>query len=86
MKALKDKFVQSDIWYFVASYLHDTNFTPIFRRKLEKYDKETGRPQFKMEWLDMQTFEELAKEAVTWYCTIRTEDMTEENIDKFAEK
>jgi len=86
MKAIKDKFVQSDIWYFVLSYLHDTNYAPIYRRKLEKYDEKTGRPMFKMDWLDMKTFEELAKEAVTWYCTIRTEEMTEENIEKFAEE
>lgn len=85
MKMIKDKFVPDDIWYFVRVYLDRTNFQPIFDRHLEEYDKETGMPKFCMDWLPSDVFEVLAHEAVLYYMK-QMEEITEENIDKYAYK
>lgn len=85
MKEIKDKFVPDHAWYFVLAYLHDTRFQPIYDRKLEKYDEKTGFPVFQIGWVDWETFKELLNEAVAYF-TEHAEDITEENIDKYAEK
>jgi len=85
MKAIKDKFVPDDIWYFVLGYLNRTMYQPIYDRKLEKYDPKTGFPMFTMDWLPYDVFEVLAHEAVLYYMH-HAEDITEENIDKYAER
>ena len=85
MKELKDKFVPDDIWYFVLAYLNKTSFQPIYDRKLEKYSADTGLPIFSMSWLSYDVFEILAHEAVLYYMQ-HVEDITEENIDKYAEQ
>lgn len=85
MKEIKDKFVPDILWYLVSEYLHDTYFAPIYRRKLEKYDEKTGRPYFSLKWVDFKTFDELTKEALNWFW-LSCEDITEETIDKYAEK
>jgi hypothetical protein len=85
MKEIKDKFVPDHAWYFVVAYLHQTGFQPIYDRKLEKYDEKTGFPIFQMEWVNWETFKELMNEAVSYF-EEHAEDITEETIDKYAEK
>jgi hypothetical protein len=82
MKAIKDKIVLSDAYYFVLDYLHATDFHPIMERGLCEYDKMTGRPIFKMEMVDYATFTELFREGMDWMLG-KSEDLTLENIDKF---
>lgn len=81
MKAIKDKIVMSDVYYFVLAYLHDTDFAPIKSRGICEFDPKTGRPLFKMDMLDYATFLEIFHEGADWmFC--KTEDLTLENIDK----
>lgn len=91
MKEIKDRFVPANLWYFVCGYLNDTRYQPIFDRHLERYDEKVlgpyGKPapQYQMAWMDFELFQELAKEAVEYYASNAVE-ITEENIDKYAEK
>ena len=82
MKAIKDKIVMSDAYYFILAYLNATDFAPIHSRKLCDFDKLTGRPIFKMEMLDYATFVELFHEGMDWMLS-KTQDLTLENIDKY---
>lgn len=82
MKAIKDKIVMSDAYYFVLAYLNATDFAPIKSRGLCKFDKLTGRPIFKMDMLDYETFGELMHNGVIWMLS-KSEDLTLENIDKY---
>ena len=81
MKAIKDKIVMSDAYYFVLAYLHATDFTPIKSRGLCEFDKTTGHPIFKMDMIDYATFTELFHEGMDWMLS-KSEDLTLENIDK----
>lgn len=82
MKAIKDKIVLSDAYYFVLDYLHATDFHPVIGRGICEYDDLTGRPIFKMEMVDYATFTELFREGMDWMLG-KSEDLTLENIDKF---
>jgi len=89
MKALKDKFVSDHLWYLVLSYLHQVKFKWVFDRHLERYDESLPIhqrfPQFQLEWLTYDQFQELVKDAVEHFQN-QTEDITEETIEKYAEK
>ncbi len=91
MKEIKDRFVPANIWYFVCGYLNDTRYGPIFSRHLERYNEEVKdmygnpTPEYKMAWMDFELFKELANEAVRYYSGQAVE-ITEETIDKYAEK
>ena len=91
MKELKDKFVSDHLWYMVLGYLHDTGFKWVFDRHLERYDYDESVPlhqrfpQFQIEWLTYEQFQELARDAVEFLLG-QSEDITEETIDKYAEK
>ena len=74
MKAIKDKIVMSDVYYFVLAYLHATDFAPIKSRNLCEFDKTNGRMIFKMDMLDYLTFKEMLS---------KSENLTLENIDKY---
>lgn len=82
MHAIKDKIVVSDAYYFVLSYLNDTDFAPIRSRNIYKFDELTGRPIFKMDMLDYPTFVELFHEGMDWMLS-KTQDLTLENIEKY---
>ncbi len=82
MKAIKDKIVMSDAYYFVLAYLNATNFAPVQCRELCKFDKLTGRPIFKMDMLDYETFGELMHDGMNWMLS-KSQDLTLENIDKY---
>ena len=82
MKAIKDKIVMSDAYYFMLAYLNATDFAPIKSRGICEFDPKTGRPIFKMDMLDYQTFVEIFHEGVDWMLS-KSEDLTLENIDKF---
>lgn len=66
MKAIKDKIIMSDAYYFVLAYLNTVDFAPIKSRDICKYDDLTGRPIFKMDMLDYATFTELFHEGMDW--------------------
>lgn len=83
MKTLKDKFVSDHLWYLVLAYMHDTRFKVV--EKWTRYDKKTGLPEFHLRWLNYEEFSQLAKDAVKFFLT-KSEDLTEENIDKYAER
>ena len=86
MKALKDKFVSDHLWYLVRAYLNQGKFKWVYDRHLERYDESVPihrrLPMFKLEWLDYGQFQELVKDAVEHFQN-QTEDITEENIDKY---
>ena len=82
MKTLKDKFVSDDLWYLVLAYMHDTRFKVV--EKWTKYD-EKGFPMFHLEWLTYEEFSQLAKDAVEFLLN-QSQEITEENIEKFAER
>ena len=82
MQAIKDKIVMSDAYYFVLAYLHTTDFAPIKSRGICEFDPKTGRPIFKMDMLDYETFVDIFHEGVDWMLS-KSEDLTLENIDKF---
>ena len=82
MKAIKDKIVMSDAYYFVLAYLHATDFAPIKSRKLCEFDKTNGRMIFKMDMLDYLTFKEIFNEGMNWMLS-KSENLTLENIDKY---
>ena len=82
MKAIKDKIVMSDAYYFVLAYLNATDFAPIRSRGICEFDPNTGHPIFKMDMLDYATFVELFHDGMDWML-IKSEDLTLENIDKF---
>ena len=81
MKAIKDKVVITDAYYFILSYLNMTGFKPVIERNICKYD-EFGFPVFKMAMLDYNTFKELMKEASDWMLN-KSLDITLETINKF---
>ena len=91
MKELKDKFVSDHLWYMVLAYLHQVKFKWVYDRKLERYDydesvpKHQRFPQFHLDWLTYEQFQELVKDAVQFLMS-QSEDITEETIDKYAEK
>ena len=82
MKAIKDKIVMSDAYYFVLAYLNETDFAPIRSRTFCKFDELTGRPIFKMEMLDYPTFIELFQQGMEWMLS-KSQPLTLENIDKY---
>lgn len=82
MKAIKDKIVMSDAYYFVLAYLNDTDFAPIRSRGICEFDEKTGRPIFKMDMLDYATFVELFRMGMD-YMLGKSQDLTLENIDKY---
>ena len=82
MKAIKDKIVMSDAYYFVLAYLHATDFAPIKSRNLCEFDKTNGRMIFKMDMLDYLTFKEIFNEGMNWMLS-KSDDLTLENIDKY---
>lgn len=82
MKAIKDKIVMSDAYYFVLAYLNVTDFHPVIGRGICEYDKMTGRPMFKMDMLDYETFQELFREGME-YMLSKSQNLTLENIDKY---
>lgn len=85
MKAIRDKIVMSDAYYFVLSYLHATDFAPIKSRGICEFDTKTGRPIFKMEMVDYATFLELFYDGMDWMLS-KSEELTLENIDKYCLK
>ena len=91
MKALKDKFVSDHLWYMVLAYLHQVRFKWVYDRRLERYDySETipayqRFPQFQLEWLTYEQFQELVSDA-TQFLLSQSEDITEENIEKYVER
>ena len=86
MKALKDKFVSDHLWYLVLAYLHEVKFKWVYDRHLERYDENQPvhmrLPMFHLEWLDYEQFQELVKDVIEHFQN-QTEDITEENIDKY---
>ena len=91
MKALKDKFVSDHLWYMVLAYLNQVRFKWVYDRHLERYDYDESVPvcqrfpQFQLEWLTYEQFQELVKDA-TQFLLDQSEDITEETIDLYAEK
>ena len=83
MKELKDKFGSPHLWYLVLAYMHDTGFKCI--EKWTKYDKVNGLPEFHLEWLTFEEFSQLSTDAVKFFLE-QSEDITEENIEKYADK
>ena len=82
MKAIKDKIVMSDAYYFVLAYLNNVDFAPVKDRNICEWDKLTGRPMFKMDMLDHETFQELFREGME-YMLSKSQDLTLENVDKY---
>lgn len=82
MKTLKDKFVSEHLWYLVLAYMHDTGFKVV--EKWAKHD-ERGLPVFHLDWLTYEEFSQLAKDAVEFFLK-QSQEITEENIEKFAER
>ena len=82
MKAIKDKIVMSDAYYFVLAYLNATDFAPVRSRGICEFDEKTGRPVFKMTMLDYATFVELFHMGMD-YMLNKSQDLTLENIDKY---
>lgn len=91
MKVLKDKFVSDHLWYMVLAYLHQVHFKWVYDRHLERYDYDESVPphqrfpQFQLEWLTYEQFKELVNDALQFFMG-QSEDITEETIDKYAEK
>lgn len=85
MKEFKDAFIRDNAHYFLLGYLHDTDFEPIYRRHLEKYDEKSGLPIFKSSWLTKDQVFELLKEALEYYENT-TENITLESIEKYGER
>ena len=91
MKELKDKFVSDHLWYMALAYLNQVRFKWVYDRHLERYDyPETVPvsqrfPQFQLGWLTYEQFLELIHDA-TQFLIDQSQDITEENIDKYAEK
>ena len=81
MKAIKDKIVMSDAYYFVLAYLNATDFLPVKLRKICKFDNVTGRPIFKMDMLDYATFVELIHEGMDWMLS-KSLPLSLDNIEK----
>ena len=88
MKALKDKYVSDHLWYMVLAYLHQVHFKWVYDRHLERYDypddvpANRRFPQFKLEWLTYEQFQELVTDAVQFLMN-QSEEITEETIDKY---
>ena len=82
MKAIKDKIVISDAYYFVLAYLNATDFAPVKSRGICEFDKLTGRPLFKMDMLDYATFKILFQDGMHWMLS-KSQELTLENIDKY---
>lgn len=89
MKKLKDKFISDHLYYMVLAYLHQVRYQWVYDRHLERYDYDVPAhqrfPQFKLEWLTYEQFQELVQDA-TQFLLGQSEDITEETIDKYAEK
>lgn len=82
MKAIKDKIVMDDTYYFVLAYLNETDFAPVRSRNLCEFDSSTGRPIFKMDMLDYSTYIELIHEGMDWMLS-KSQELTLENIEKY---
>jgi hypothetical protein len=91
MKELKDKFISDHLYYMVLAYLHQVRYKWVYDRHLERYDYDESVPthqrfpQFKLEWLTYDQFQELVSDA-TQFLLNQSEDITEETIDRYAEK
>ena len=85
MKTLKDKFVSAHLWYLVLAFLHESHFKIVYDNKWEKYDKDSGRPVFSLEWLNYEQFCMVVDAATKWFLE-QSKDITEENIEKYAEE
>ena len=89
MKALKDKFVSDHLWYLALAYLDAVDLKWVYNRHLERYDESVPihqrRPEFHLDWLNYEQFQELIKDAVEFFQN-QSEDITEETIDKYAQK
>ena len=83
MKTLQDKFVSDHLWYLVLAYMHATGYKCV--DQYTKYDEKTGLPEFHLGWLTYEQFKKLAEDATRFFLAL-SEDITEENIDKYAEK
>ena len=62
--------------------MHDTEFKVV--EKWTNYN-ERGLPAFHLEWLNYAEFSQVAKDAVEFFLN-QSQEITEENIEKFAEK
>ena len=83
MKEIKDKFVSDHLFYLVLAYLDATDYEPIYKRKLEKYESNLTPPIFSLTWVDYSVFKELVSEAVSYFES-KSEDITEETIEKYG--
>ena len=89
MKELKDKFISDHLYYMVLAYLHQVRYKWVYDRHLERYDYDESVPanqrfpQFKLEWLTYEQFQELVNDAVQFLMS-QSEDITEENIERYA--
>lgn len=84
MKTLKDKFVSPHLWYMVLAYLHESKFQIVYDRKWATYDNVSGFPQFQLGWLNYEQFCTVVEAAINWFLD-QSKDITEENIEKYAE-
>ena len=82
MKTLEDKFVSDHLWYLVLAYTHDTEYKVV--EKWTMYD-ERGFPVFDLGWLTYAEFSQLARAAVEFFLN-QSQEIIEENIEKFAER
>ena len=82
MKAIKDKIVMDDTYYFVLAYLNATDFAPVRSRNICKFDEVTGHSIFKMDMLDYATYIELIHDGMDWMLN-KSQELTLENIDKY---
>ena len=83
MKELKDKFVSDHLYYLVLQYINDTEFEPIYKRHLERYESNLTPPTFSLSWVDYSVFKELVSEAVSYFES-KSEEITEETIEKYG--
>ena len=85
MKAIKDKVVMDDAYYFVLAYI-DTSWgfglEPLKKRGLLKYHQITGQPMFHMADLEYKDFVDILHEGLEWMLS-KSQDLTLENIDKY---
>ena len=85
MKELKNRFVSPHLWYFVLAYLDETDYQIVYDNHWERYDKDTGRPVFQLEWLMYEQFKTVVN-AATEHFLSSSKEITEENIEKYSER
>ena len=82
MKAIKDKVVMADAYYFVLAYINAAkNWEPLKKRNLLRYN-EQGQPMFQMAWLEYKDFVDIMHDGVEWMLE-HSQELTLENIDKY---